>query len=103
MIVLNKENFKAEVEAHSGLTVIDLYADWCGPCRMLAPILASLEEEYTNVRFCKINVDDQPELAAEFKVTSIPTVAFVKGDTFLDLSVGLVPKAALAKKIEENL
>lgn len=102
MIVINKDNFKTEVEEHEGLVVIDLYADWCGPCRMLAPVLAELEAEYTDVKFCKINVDEEPELARTFNVSSIPMIAFVKDNTFADVSVGYVPKATLQGKIEEN-
>ena len=102
MLVINKDNFKSEVEEHAGLVVIDLYADWCGPCRMLAPSLAELESEYPEVKFCKINVDDEPELARAFNVTSIPMVAFVKDNTFADVAVGYVPKATLARKIEDN-
>ena len=102
MLRITKDNFKAEVEEHEGLVVIDLYADWCGPCRMLAPILASLESEYTDVKFCKINVDDEPELAKSFNVSSIPMVAFVKDNTFADVSVGLVPKDKLKSMIENN-
>ena len=102
MIIVTKENFKAEVEDFSGLAVLDLYADWCGPCRMLAPILEQLEGEYPEVNFCKINVDEQPELAKEFNVSSIPMVAFVKGDVFIDLHVGLASKRGLQEKIEAN-
>lgn len=102
MLQITKDNFKAEVEEHVGLVVIDLYADWCGPCRMLAPILASLENEYTDVKFCKINVDDEPELAKDFNVSSIPMVAFVKDNTFADVSIGLVPKDKLKAMIESN-
>ena len=102
MFQITKDNFKSEVEEHQGLVVIDLYADWCGPCRMLAPILASLEVEYPDVKFCKINVDDEPELAKSFNVSSIPMVAFVKDNTFADLSVGLVPKDKLKAMIESN-
>ena len=103
MTVITKDNFKSEVEEFGGLAVIDLYADWCGPCRMLAPVLAELEGEYPDVKFCKINVDDEPELARAFKVTNIPMVAFVKDNTFLDFSVGYVPKEKLKGLIEENL
>ncbi len=101
MLIVTKENFKTEVEDHSGLVVIDLYADWCGPCRMLAPVLDELEEEYADVKFCKINVDNDPELAKAFNVSSIPMVAFVKDNTFADMSLGFVPKANLVKLIEE--
>ena len=102
MLVVNKDNFKSEVEEHQGLVVIDLYADWCGPCRMLAPVLSELEGEYPEVKFCKINVDNDPELAKAFNVKNIPMVAFVKDNTFVDLSVGFVPKENLKKLIEEN-
>lgn len=102
MIIITRDNFKSEVEEFSGLAVIDLYADWCGPCRMLAPVLAELEEEYPDVKFCKINVDNDPELAREFNVKNIPMVAFVKDNTFVDVSVGYVPKATLQKLVEDN-
>ena len=102
MINITLENFQAEVEECDRLCVIDLYADWCGPCRMLAPVLAELEGEYPDIKFCKANVDEQPELARMFKVQSIPAVAFVKDNTFLDMSVGFVPKSSLVKLIEEN-
>ena len=101
MIELTKENFKAEVEEYKGLVVIDLWAPWCGPCRMLAPTLDELAAELTDVKFCKINVDNELELAKMFKVQSIPTVAVVKDNTFLDMSVGYVPKEKLFKLISE--
>ena len=102
MINLTSENFKREVEEHRGLVVIDIWASWCGPCMMLAPVIDELEAEYTDVKFCKINVDEERELALSFKVESIPTVAFVKDNTFIDVSVGFVPKAKLAAMIEEH-
>lgn len=101
MTVLTNDNFAFEVSRHEGLVVIDLYADWCAPCRMLAPVIAELETEYPTVKFCKANIDDQPELAEMFKVESIPMVALVKDDTFVDLSVGYVPKEKLAALIEQ--
>ena len=102
MIDITKENFEAEVEQSDRLAVIDLYADWCGPCKLLAPIMEELEREYPTVKFCKINVDREPELTAIFKTESIPYVALVKDNTFVDFSVGYVPKATLVKLIEEN-
>ena len=101
MTVITKDNFKAEIEEYSGLAVIDLYADWCGPCKMLAPILSELEGEYPDVKFCKVNVDNEHEIASLFKVQSIPLVAFVKNNTYLDMSVGYVPKDKLASMIKE--
>ena len=102
MTDVNKENFEAEVERCEGLAVIDLYADWCGPCRLLAPVIEELEREYPDVKFCRINVDEEPELTAAFKVESIPMIALVKNNTFLDFSVGYVAKATLVQLIESN-
>lgn len=102
MIELTKENFASEVEAAESLVVIDLYADWCGPCKLLAPTMEELEREHPEVKFCKINVDDQPELTAMFKTESIPMIALVKNNTFLDFSVGYVAKATLTRLIETN-
>ena len=102
MLLVNNESFKKEVEEAESLVVIDFYADWCGPCRMLAPTLGELEMEYPEVKFCKVNVDSDPDLARMFRIESIPFVAFVKNNTFLDMSVGYVQKYKLAKLIEEN-
>ena len=102
MLNLTSENFKKEVEEYNGLVVIDLWATWCGPCRMLAPVLDEIEAEMPDVKFCKINVDDEPALARLFKVQSIPTVAVVKNNTFLDMSVGYVPKSKLVDLINRN-
>ncbi len=103
MTILTKDNFQCEVEQYEGLVVIDLYADWCGPCKMLAPILEELDGEYENVKFCKVNVDEQIELARMFRVESIPMLAFVKDNTFLDFSVGYVPKENIVSMIEEYI
>ncbi len=102
MINLTKDNFKTEVEEYKGLVVIDLWAVWCGPCRMLAPVFEEIASEMPDVKFCKINVDEEPELTRLFKVESIPTVALVKNNTFVDMSVGLVPKEKLVKLINDN-
>lgn len=101
MLNITNSSFEAEVAQHSGLVVIDLWATWCGPCRMLAPTLDELEKEYPDVKFCKINVDEEPALAAAFRVESIPMVAFVKDNTFLDMSIGYVPKQKLADMIDQ--
>ena len=103
MIVITKDNFHTEVEEHNGLCVIDLYADWCGPCKMLAPTLDQLEAEFPSVKFCKVNVDNDPDIARLFKVQSIPFVALVKDNTFVDMSVGYVPKESIAKLIREYI
>ena len=102
MLNITKENFESEVEKSESLVVIDLYADWCGPCKMLAPVMEELEREYPDVKFGKINVDNEPDLTALFKVQSIPYIALVKNNVFLDFSVGYVPKDTLVRLIEEN-
>jgi thioredoxin 1 len=101
MLIITEQNFEEKIAKSDKLCVIDLYADWCGPCRMLAPTLAELEAEYPDVVFGKINVDEQPNLAAAFRVESIPLVAFVKENTYLDMSLGFVPKDSLVKLIEQ--
>ena len=99
---LTTENFDADARRASLPVLIDFYADWCGPCKMLAPVIEELEREYPDVKFGKINVDNEPDLTALFKVQSIPYIALVKNNTFLDFSVGYVPKDTLVQLIEEN-
>ena len=101
MVVLNSDNFKKEVEEHNGLVVIDFYADWCGPCKMLAPVVEELEAEMPTVKFCKVNVDNNMDLARMFKVESIPLIALVKDNTFVDMSLGYVPKQSLVDLINQ--
>lgn len=103
MVVLTKDNFAKEAEEYNGTVVIDLYATWCAPCRMLAPVLAELEQELPAVKFCKVDVDAEPEIAAQFRVESIPMVAVVRNGTFEDLSVGYVPKETLAQMIRKYI
>ena len=95
MTVLTKDNFKFEVEEYSGLVVIDLYADWCGPCKMLAPVIHELETEYTDVKFCKVNVDEEGELAQFFDVMSIPSLFVIKGGEVVQQAVGAKTKAQI--------
>lgn len=100
MIKITKDSFNAEIEKFDGVCVVDLYADWCGPCKMMAPVLEELEEEMQNVRFAKINVDEERELAQMFKVQSIPMIAIVKDGVFVDYSVGFKPKDDIKDFIE---
>ena len=96
-IVLTSENFKDETAA--GLTVVDFWASWCGPCRMLSPIVEELAEETPDVKFGKVNVDEQPMLAMQFRVDAIPTLAFIRDGKLVNQSVGLVPKEKLQAMI----
>ena len=100
IIKLTKENFVEEVMGAATPVLIDFYADWCGPCRMLAPTVDALADR-TDIKVCKVNVDNEREIASLFKVQSIPLVAIVKDNTYVDMSVGYVPKEKLAALIEE--
>ncbi len=97
-ITLTKENFEVEVKNSTLPVLIDFWAEWCGPCRMLSPIISEIAEEYEGrVKVGKVNVDDEAELAAAFSVESIPTVLVVKDGVVAEVSIGYKPKAELVK------
>lgn len=96
------ENFKREVEDNPTLTVIDFYADWCGPCRMLSPIVEEMAERYPDVKFGKVNVDKETELAVRFGIMSIPTLVFIKGGQVLETSVGYISEGEFEGKIRSH-
>ena len=103
MTVLTVENFEQEVLKSDRLTIVDFWAQWCGPCMMLSPIIEELDAQMPQVRFCKVNVDEQMELAAAARVESIPTLLFIKGGKTVNRLVGYRDKAALMKDIEDCL
>ncbi|MCF0120222.1 MAG: thioredoxin [Oscillospiraceae bacterium] len=93
-INVTKENFENEVMKSDRPVLIDFWASWCGPCRMLSPIISEIAEEYSDsVKVCKVNIDSEPELAGAFRVASIPTLAVVKDGKTVNTAVGLMPKA----------
>lgn len=95
-ITLTKENFEAEVVRADRPVLIDFWATWCGPCQMLSPIVSEIAEEYGNrLKVGKVNVDEQPSLAAEFRVASIPTLVVIKDGKIADMSVGYRQKNEL--------
>jgi len=96
---LTKDTFKDETAA--GVVVVDFWAEWCGPCKRLIPIFEELSGEMEAVKFFKINVDTEQELATEYGVMSIPTLIFMKDGKEVDRSVGALNKDVLKKKIEE--
>ncbi len=98
--VVTEENFDAEVKNSDKLVVLDFWAEWCGSCRMIAPIMEELSQEMADVKFCKVNVDEQLSIAMKYRVVSIPMLAFFKNGEMVGSSVGYEPKEAVRAKIE---
>ncbi|MCI6637999.1 MAG: thioredoxin [Bilifractor sp.] len=100
--MINQNEFDAEVMQAKGLVVVDMYADWCGPCKMMAPVMDSLSEDYDDVKFVKVNVDNNPDLAAKFGVQSIPNFVFIKDGQKVDQVVGARDSESFEGIIERN-
>ncbi len=97
-------NFQEKVRDNKGVAVLDFWAEWCGPCRMIGPIIDNLSSEYDGKALIgKVNVDENSEIPVEFGVRSIPTILIFKGGKLVDKHVGLTTQAALAQKIEAQL
>ena len=99
-IILSKENFEKEVTNSEKPVLIDFYADWCGPCMMLSPIIEEIANENDNIKVCKVNVDQEPELASAFRVSSIPMLAVVKDGKLVNQSVGYIPKESVLELLK---
>ena len=99
VLVVTSENFEA-VKNSDKPVLLDFYADWCGPCRMVAPFVAQIADEHPEYLICKINVDNSPELAKEFGVMSIPTLVVMKEGEVVNQSAGARPKAQILAMLE---
>ena len=95
VIKISKENFASEVMNSDKPVLLDFYADWCGPCRMVGPVVSEIANERNDVKVGKINVDEQRELAARFQVMSIPMLAVIKNGKLTDQVVGYRPKGQI--------
>jgi len=95
---LNTDNFANTIA--SGVCLVDFWADWCGPCRMLAPTIDEIAKENMDISVGKLNVDEHPELAGKFNVMSIPTLLFFKDGQMKDQSVGVVSKNVIQRKLD---
>jgi len=102
-IEVTDATFEQEVEKHDKLTVVDFWATWCGPCRMIAPILDQLSVEYADkIKVTKLDVDHNIRTASRFNVRSIPMLLFFKGGKVVDQIVGAVPKAQIESKLKQH-
>ena len=99
VVTITKDNFQQEIMESSQTVLLDFWASWCGPCRMLSPVIDEIAEERSDIKVGKVNVDEQPELARSFRIMSIPTVAVMKNGKVVRQSMGVRPK----KQIEELL
>lgn len=99
--IFNEENFQKEVLESVVPVMVDFYADWCGPCKMISPIVEQLAEEYTGaLKVGKVNVDENMNLASQYRIMSIPAIMFFKNGEVADQIIGAVPKQQLIDKIE---
>lgn len=92
---LTTENFRKEVLEYGGVAMVDFWASWCGPCQMVGPVIEEIAAERTDVKVCKVNVDEQPDIAGKYNVMSIPTIIVFKNGEPAKVSVGAKPKAEL--------
>ena len=97
---ITKDNFQAEVLEAKETVLVDFWASWCGPCKMIGPIIDQIADERSDVKVCKINVDDEQELAVQFKVMSIPTLMVFKDGKVVNQSLGAKPKAAILAMLD---
>jgi len=101
---LTEASFDAELGKHNELMMVDFWAEWCAPCRAIAPALDELARESAGkVSLAKVNIDEHPALAARYGIRSIPTILFIKSGEVVDQVIGAVPKAQIKKKMDANV
>lgn len=100
VVTVTKENFEQEVMKAEKPVLIDFWAAWCGPCKMMGPVIDQIAADHTDIKVGKINIDEQPELAQKYGIMSIPTVVLFEGGNPKETSVGLVPKESIEKMLK---
>lgn len=100
VVKVTKENFEKEVLQSPKTVLIDFWAEWCDPCRSLSPVVDEVAEEIETAKVCKVNVDQEPELAEAFRVMSIPMLAVIKDGKIVKTSVGVRPKAEIIRMLD---
>ena len=100
IVNLTKDSYHNEVMETEKVVVIDFWATWCGPCKMMAPVVEEVAKDYPDVKVCKVNVDEEPELSNAFKIVSIPTIVVIKNGEIIDSVVGYRPKEDIEKIIK---
>lgn len=104
VLEITDDNFQSEIAGAQGLSIVDFWAEWCGPCRMVGPIIEQLADQYAGqVRVGKLDVDHNQRTAAQFNVRSIPTILYFKDGKLVDSVVGALPKQALERKLQEHM
>lgn len=98
--VITNSNFESAVMNSDKPVLIDFWASWCGPCQMLAPVIEELAGEVENAKICKVNVDDEPELAEKYNIMTIPTLVVIKDGQVVSSTSGVFPKSAILKMLD---